>query len=182
MSPDPNVAPGPSPAGSPIAAAFTIRTARPEDAEAVANLVRALAVYEKLEDRMRATPDDFRRHLFGPRPAAEAALAEVAGAPVGYALWFPVFSTFRGQPGLYLEDLFVKPDFRGCGIGKALLASLARLALERGCGYLGWSVLVWNAPSIAFYRALGAYPLADWTAYRLDDEPLRRLAAMAPGL
>jgi GNAT superfamily N-acetyltransferase len=160
-------------------ASFTIRPARPDDAETLVNLVRELAIYEKLEQHAKAAPDDFRRHLFGPRPAAEAALAEVDGEPVGFALWFSNFSTFRGQPGLYLEDLFVRPEFRGRGIGKALLAFLARLAVERGCGRLEWSVLDWNAPSIAFYRALGARPLDEWTGYRLDDEPLRRLATLA---
>jgi GNAT superfamily N-acetyltransferase len=159
---------------------FTIRPARPEDGEILANLVRELAVYERLEANAQATPEDFRRHLFGPRPAAEAALAEVEGGPAGFALWFTTFSTFRGQPGLYLEDLFVRPEFRGRGIGKALLASLARLALERGCGWLGWSVLNWNAPAIGFYRTLGAWAMDEWTVYRLDNEPLHRLAAMAP--
>ncbi len=161
-------------------ASFTIRPAREEDAEVVANLVRELAVYEKLEDRARATPDDFRRHLFGPRPAAEAALAEVDGQPVGFALWFTNFSTFRGQAGLYLEDIFVRPEFRGLGIGKAMLAGLARLAVDRGCGRLEWSVLNWNEPAIGFYRSLGARPMDEWTVYRIDDEPLRRLAALAP--
>jgi GNAT superfamily N-acetyltransferase len=163
-------------------ASFTIRPARPEDAETLANLVRELAIYEKLEHLAKATPEDFRRHLFGPRPAAEAALAEVDEEPVGFALWFSIFSTFRGQPGLYLEDIFVRPEFRGRGIGKALLASLARLAVGRGYGRMDWSVLDWNAPSIAFYRALGARPLEEWTVYRLDDEPLRRLAALAENL
>ena len=144
------------------------------------NLVRELAVYEKLEQHARATPDDFRRHLFGPRPAAEAAVAEVGGEPVGFALWFSTFSTFRGQPGLYLEDIFVKPSFRGRGIGKGLLAAVARRAVERGCGRLEWSVLDWNTPAIGFYRSLGARPMDEWTVYRIDEEPLRRLAEIAP--
>ena len=144
------------------------------------NLVRELAVYEKLEHHAQATPDDFRRHLFGPRPAAEAVLAEVGGEPVGFALWFTTFSTFRGQPGLYLEDIFVKPGYRGRGIGKGLLAAVARLAVEAGCGRLEWSVLDWNAAAIGFYRALGARPMDEWTVYRIDDEPLRRLAALSP--
>lgn len=113
------------------AAGFSIRPARPEDAELLVNLVHELAVYEKLEQHARATPDDFRRHLFGPRPAAEAVVAEVDGQPVGFALWFSTFSTFRGQPGLYLEDVFVRPSCRGRGIGKALLAFVARRAVER---------------------------------------------------
>jgi GNAT superfamily N-acetyltransferase len=159
---------------------LVIRSARPEDAELLVNLVRELAVYEELEQYARATPDDFRRHLFGPTPAAEAAVAEVGGEPVGFALWFGTFSTFRGCPGLYLEDLFVKPSFRGRGIGKALLAAVARRAVERGCARLEWSVLDWNEPAIGFYRALGARAMDQWTVYRIDDEALRRLAQLAP--
>jgi GNAT superfamily N-acetyltransferase len=157
---------------------YVIRSVTPDDMDVLANLVHELAVYEKLEQHAQATPDDFRRHLFGPRPAAEAALAEVSGEPVGFALWFTTFSTFRGQPGIYLEDLFVRPQYRGKGIGKALLAHLARLAIERGGGWMGWSVLNWNEPSIGFYDALGAWPMKEWTTYRLDGEPLRRLAAI----
>jgi GNAT superfamily N-acetyltransferase len=164
------------------AAPVTIRPARPDDAEVLVNLVRELAIYEKLEPYARATPEDFRQHLFGSHPAAEAALAEVAGQPVGFALWYSTFSTFRGRPGLYLEDLFVRPEYRGRGIGKALLASIARLAVERGAGKLEWSVLNWNEPAIGFYRALGARPLDEWTVYRLDGESLRHLAATAPPL
>jgi GNAT superfamily N-acetyltransferase len=145
----------------------------------LANLVRELAIYEKLEQHARATASDFRRYLFGSHPAAEAAIAEVAGKPVGYAIWFSTFSSFRGQAGLYLEDIFVKPEFRGRGIGKALLAMVARLAVERGCARLEWSVLDWNAPAIGFYRALGARALDEWTVYRIDDEALRRLASQA---
>ncbi len=159
--------------------AFAIRPARESDAEIVANLVRELAVYEKLEDRARATPDDLRRHLFGPRPAAEAAVAEVNGQPVGFALWFTTFSTFRGKPGLYLEDIFVRPEFRGLGIGKALLTGLARLAIERGCDSMRWIVLDWNESAIGFYRSLGARPVDEWNMYLLDEEPLLRLASEA---
>ena len=169
--------------GEPLSVAqpgFMIRPARPEDSATIANLVHELAVYEKLEQFARATADDFRRHLFGPRPYAEAILAEVGGEPVGLALAFPTFSTFRGQPGLYLEDIYVRPEHRGRGIGKALLASMARLARERGFGRLEWAVLDWNAPAIGFYRALGARPMDEWTVYRLDEAPLDRLAALAP--
>jgi GNAT superfamily N-acetyltransferase len=150
--------------------------------EILANLVRELAVYEQLEEHAKATPDDFRRNLFGPRPAAEAAIADVDGEPVGFALWFTTFSTFQGQPGIYLEDLFVRPRYRGLGIGKALLAMLARLAVDRGCGRLEWSVLNWNEPAIGFYRALGAKQMDEWTVYRLFDEPLQRLAALGRGV
>ena len=149
--------------------AFLIRPARPEDAATIANLVYELAVYEKLEQFARATPDDFRQHLFGPRPYAEAIMAEIDEKPVGFALFFPTFSTFRGQPGLYLEDIYVRPVHRGRGIGKALLATLAKLAMGRGMGRLEWAVLNWNSPAIDFYRSLGARPLDDWTAYRLSD-------------
>jgi len=155
----------------------TIRPCRPDDAETLVRLVHELAVYEKLEQYALATPESFRAHLFGPRPAAEAILAEVDGEPVGFALYFSTFSTFRGQPGLYLEDIFVRERYRGRGIGKALLATVAKTAVECGCGRLEWSVLDWNTPSIGFYRSLGARPMDDWTVYRIADEPLARLAA-----
>jgi GNAT superfamily N-acetyltransferase len=164
----------------PAAPGFLIRPARPEDAELLVSLVRELAVYENLQQHALATADAFRRHLFGPDRAAEAAVAEVCGEPAGFALWFATFSTFRGQPGLYLEDIFVRPGFRGCGIGKALLATVARRAVERGCGRLEWSVLNWNDSAIGFYRSLGARPMDEWTVYRIDDEPLKRLAEIAP--
>src|SRR5512135_1949945 len=117
-----------------------IRPCQPDDAETLVSLIRELAVYEKLEHLTRATPNALRTHLFGPRPAAEAILAEVDGEPVGFALFFATFSTFQGQPGLYLEDIFVRPNHRGRGLGKALLATVALIAVERGCGRLEWSV------------------------------------------
>ncbi len=134
---------------------FSMRAARPEDAATIANLVRELALYEKLEQFALATPDDFRKHLFGQRPYAEAIMAEIDGQSVGFALFFPTFSTFRGQPGLYLEDIYVRPAHRGRGIGKAPLASLAKIAMDRGLGRLEWAVLNWNSPAIGFYRSLG---------------------------
>lgn len=155
----------------------TIRPACPEDCETIATLIRELADYEQMLDQARASGEAIRLGLFGPRPFAEAILAEWDGQVVGFALFFHNFSTFRGQPGLYLEDLFVKPSHRGRGIGKALLASLARLAVDRGCGRMEWSVLNWNEPAIGFYRSLGARPMDEWTVYRLDEEPLRRLAS-----
>ena len=160
---------------------FSIRPATPDDCDAIANLVRELAVYEKLEHLAKATGDDFRRNLFGDRPYAEAIIAEALPDrdPIGLALFFHSFSTFLGRPGVYLEDLFVRPEFRRRGIGKALLATVARIAEERGCGRLEWSVLNWNTPSIAFYESLGARPMSEWTVYRLVDEPLRRLASHA---
>lgn len=159
---------------------FTIRPSRPDDAETLVALIHELAVYEKLEQYARADPDDLRAHLHGPRPFAEAIVAEAAGEVVGFALFFSTYSTFRGQPGLYLEDIFVREPHRGRGIGKAMLATVARIAVDRGCGRLEWSVLDWNAPSIGFYRSLGARPLDDWTVYRIDDDPLLRLASLAP--
>jgi GNAT superfamily N-acetyltransferase len=155
----------------------TIRPARLDDAPTIANLIRELAVYEKLEHKARATSDDLARYLFGDRPAAEVLIAEVDGSPVGFALFFSTFSTFRGQPGLYLEDLFVKPEHRGRGIGKALLANVARVAVDRGCGRLEWSVLDWNTPSIEFYRSQGAVPMDEWTVFRVDEEALIQLAS-----
>jgi len=157
-------------------AAATLRPAGPDDAATIVDLIRELAAYEKLEDQARATPDDIRRHLFGDHPAAEVVLAEVDGQTVGFALFFPTFSTFRGQPGLYLEDLFVRPEHRGRGIGKALLAHLAGLAVGRGCGRVEWAVLDWNGPSIRFYLSLGAVPMDDWTVYRLAEASLADLA------
>jgi GNAT superfamily N-acetyltransferase len=158
---------------------FTVRPARTDDCATIVDLIRELAVYEQLEDQAKATPDDLRRNLFGPRPYAEALVGEVDGTAVGFALFFHNFSTFRGQPGLYLEDLFVRPEYRGRGIGRAFLARLARLALERGCGRLEWAVLDWNAPAILFYRSLDATPMDDWTVFRLADGPLARLAERA---
>jgi GNAT superfamily N-acetyltransferase len=160
-------------------AGFTIRMAGADDVQTIATLVRELAIFVKHEHEAKATPDDFRRHMFGPRPAAEAALAELAGQAVGFALWFSTFSTFRGQPGLYLEDLFVRPECRSRGIGKALLATVAARAVERGCGRLEWSVLNWNTAAAGFYRSLGARPLDEYTVYRIDGEPLWRLAKRA---
>ena len=147
------------------------------------NLVRELAVYEKLEQHARATPDDFRRHLFGPRPAAEAALAEVDGEPVGFALWFTTFSTFRGQPGLYLEDIFVEAELprardRQGAAGRA--GPAGRRARVRAAGMVG--ARTGTTPRSAFTAALGARPMDEWTVYRIDDEPLRRLAAIAPSM
>ena len=157
-----------------------IRPCRPDDAETLVAMIRELAVYEKLEEFARATPDALRTHLFGPRPSAEAIMADLNGSPVGFALFFSTFSTFRGEPGLYLEDIFVREAHRNHGIGKALLATVARVAIERGCGRLEWSVLDWNTPSIGFYRSLGAEPMDEWTVQRLHEEPLARLAALSP--
>ncbi len=157
-----------------------IRPATAADAAAIARLIRALAEYEHLSHAVTMDEERLREHLFGPRPFAETLLAEDGGQVVGYALFFPTYSTFRGRPGLYLEDLFVEPAHRGKGHGKALLAAVARLAVERGCGRLEWSVLNWNEPAIRFYRSVGAAPVDGWTAYRLAGEALRAAGGGGP--
>lgn len=155
---------------------FTLRDARLGDAEEIFRLVYELAVYEKMADKVVATPDDFRRQLFGAQPRAYAMVAEIAGGIVGIAIWFYNFSTFHGRPGLYLEDVFVEPAHRGTGIGRAFFRALARRALDEGCSRMEWAVLDWNAPSIAFYRSLGAIGMDDWTVQRLSVEKLQMLA------
>ncbi len=157
-----------------------IRTARPGDEPLIVQFIAELAEYERLSHEAKATPEAIARNLFGPRPYAEAILAFVNDEPAGFALFFHTFSTFRAQPGLYLEDLFVRPAYRGRGLGKALLTGLARLAVDRGCGRLEWSVLDWNQPAIDFYESLGARPMSEWTVYRLDESALDRAAELAP--
>jgi GNAT superfamily N-acetyltransferase len=155
---------------------FQIASATVEDVPVILELIRALAEYERLSHEVTATEQQIRDTLFGPRPAAEVLLASSAGETVGFAVFFTTYSTFLGKPGLYLEDLFVKPHARGKGIGRALLARLAQLAVERDCGRVSWEVLNWNEPSIRFYEKLGAVPLHEWTGYRLIGEPLAKLA------
>ncbi|HEY1163238.1 MAG TPA: GNAT family N-acetyltransferase [Candidatus Dormibacteraeota bacterium] len=152
-----------------------IRPAEPADVPVIADLIRQLAKFEKLEDDVVLTEDLLRAGLFGSRPYAEAVIAEDAEKPIGFALFFHTFSTFLARPGLYLEDLFVLADHRGKGVGRALLAHLARLAVERGCGRLEWAVLNWNQDAIRFYERLGAKPNSEWTVYRLTDEALSAL-------
>ena len=153
-----------------------IRPATAADVPVIIRLIRALAEYERLSDQVVLEENAMREHLFGPRPVAEVLLAEDEGQVVGFALFFQNFSTFLGRPGLYLEDLFVLPEFRGRGHGKALFMALARLAVERGCGRLEWAVLNWNEPAIGFYRSLGAVPMDEWTVYRLTGPALEKLA------
>lgn len=142
----------------------------------ILSFIRELAEYERLAHIVTATEEDLRRALFGKRPFAEVILAYEESMPAGFALFLHNFSTFLGKPGIYLEDLYVKPDFRGRGIGRALLECLARLAVERSCGRLEWAVLDWNEPAINFYRRLGAVPMDDWTTFRLSGEGLHKLA------
>lgn len=147
-----------------------------EDVPVILEMIRGLAEYEKLAHVCVATEDKLRETLFGPKPFAETLLVWEEGRCSGFALYFMNYSTFLAQPGIYLEDLFVKPAARGRGIGKALLAKLAQIATERGCGRMEWSVLDWNEPSIRFYKSLGAVPLDEWTGYRLAGDALERLA------
>lgn len=158
-----------------VTSGTTIRFARPSDVPSVFALIRDLAEYEHLSHEVSATEAALREHLFGDRRYCEVLIAEGSEGSVGFALFFHNYSTFQGRPGIYLEDLFVVPEARGQGHGKALLAALARLAVERGCGRLEWSVLDWNAPSIQFYRAVGAIPMSEWTTFRLTGPALQSL-------
>jgi GNAT superfamily N-acetyltransferase len=154
-----------------------LRPATRADVPQILAFVRELAEYEKLAHEAVATEAGMTEQLFGARPAAEVVMAEVDGQPAGFALFFHNFSTFLGQPGLYLEDLFVRPQYRGLGLGKRLMVHLARLATERGCGRFEWSVLDWNEPAIRFYRSLDAVGLEEWTVQRLSGPALYALAA-----
>jgi GNAT superfamily N-acetyltransferase len=158
---------------------LAIRPAQPTDLPLIAGLIRDLAEYEKLSHEVRFDEAALGRHLFGPRPHAEVVIGEVDGVAQGFALFFHNFSTFEGRPGIYLEDLYVRPEARGAGLGKALLAHLAALAIARDCARLEWWVLDWNAPSIAFYKALGARPMDEWTVMRVDGPALATLGAQA---
>lgn len=156
-----------------------IRPAVAGDIDTIHGFILALADYERLAHEVRADRDTLARHLFGPRPMAEVLIAEHDGAAIGLALFFHNFSTFEGRPGVYLEDLFVVPQARGLGAGKALLARLAQITIERDCARLEWSVLDWNAPAIAFYRSLGAKPMDEWTVQRMDGDALAALSCSA---
>src|SRR5215831_3728572 len=155
---------------------FEIRPARIEDAPVILELVRDLATYERAPDEVTATEEQLVDVLFGERPAAEVLLAFEGQLPVGFAVFFFNFSTWLGRPGLYLEDLFVKPEKRGKGYGRALLVELAKVARNRECGRMEWAVLDWNEPAIKFYRALGAKPMHEWTVFRLTRDGIARLA------
>ena len=155
---------------------ISIRPATAADVPLILTFIRELAEYEKLAHEVVASEADFHDALFGPRPVIEAVIASIGGEPVGYALFFPNFSTFLGKLGLYLEDLYVRPQARGLGAGRALLEHLAQIAVDRGWGRFEWAVLDWNEPSIGFYKKMGARPMDEWTIFRMTGEPLRRLA------
>ena len=160
----------------PAAPDFTIRPATENDVAIILALIKDLAEYEHLSHEVEATEEDIRQSLFGERPVAEALIGEHQGTPVGFALFFYNFSTFLGKPGIYLEDLYVKPQYRSNGFGRRMLAHIARLAEERNCGRFEWSVLDWNEPAIRTYDSLNAKPMKEWILYRLTGEALNRLA------
>jgi GNAT superfamily N-acetyltransferase len=157
-------------------AQVSIVPATEADVPTVLGLIRELADYEKLSDRVSATESSLHRDLFNPRPYAEVLIGRLGGDAVGYALFFHSYSTFLARPGVYLEDVFVKPAARGRGVGKALLRAVARAARDRNCGRVEWSVLNWNTPAIEFYQSLGARPLDEWTTYRMDEAAIAALA------
>ncbi len=158
---------------------ISIRAVREDEVDLVMAFIRELAAYERLTHEVTATADDIRAALFGPRPYAEAVIGCIDGEPCGFALFFHNFSTFLGKPGLYLEDLYVRPEARGRGLGSRMLAWLARLALARGCGRFEWAVLDWNEPALKVYRSLGARAADDWTIHRVTGAALVQLAAKA---
>ncbi len=153
---------------------FTLKQVEEEDCGILLRLLKELAVYEKLENIVETTEEMLKEALFQ-KKVTEAVIGEENGVPVGYAVYFHNFSTFVGRPGIYLEDIYVQPEHRGKGYGKVMLSYLAKLAGDRNCGRLEWTVLDWNAPSIAFYKSLGARPMDEWTMYRLDKEKLKEL-------
>ncbi len=158
---------------------WQIRPAEPADCQAIEGLIHELAVYEKLEAEMTATPAQLEQTLFGPERAAECLLAERHGVAIGMAIYFTNYSTFLARPGIYLEDLYVREADRGQGIGKALLLAVARIAVERKCGRMEWSVLNWNQPAIDFYESLGALPQREWTVYRLAGSALQHIGQVS---
>jgi GNAT superfamily N-acetyltransferase len=159
-----------------VSDAVQIRSAAPADVAVILKMIRDLADYEKLADQVIADEALLKESLFGARPAAEVLLAFAGDEPVGFAVYFHTFSTFLARHGIYLEDLFVVPSWRAKGVGKQLLARVAEIAVERGCGRMEWSVLDWNEPAIGFYKKLGARPMDEWTVYRLTGDVLKTVA------
>lgn len=159
--------------------AVRIIAATEADTAIILEMIRGLAEYERMSDRVVATEDLLREQLFGARPAAEVSLAFVADKAVGFAVYFPSFSTFACRPGMYLEDLFVHPEWRSRGIGRQLLAHVANIAVERGCDRMNWSVLPWNERAIGFYRRLGAERVTEWAGFKIAGDPFHRLARLS---
>ena len=157
---------------------FRLVAASEQDVALIFRLIKDLAAYEKLADQVIATEEDLRTSLFGPPPAAEVIIGYAGKKAAGFAIYFQTFSTFKGRPGLYLEELFVEPEWRRHGLGRMLLARLARIALDRGCGRMEWSVLDWNETAIRFYRSISARAMDEWTVYRLTGDAITRLANM----
>lgn len=155
---------------------FTIRPAEPSDSATILTFIRELAIYEKAEDQVEATEETIRQSVFGEGSVASAMICESEGRAVGFAIWFYNYSTWQAKKGLYLEDLYVTPEFRGSGAGKAMLKRLAEIALAEGCGRFEWSVIDWNEPAIRVYRSIGAEPQAEWIRYRLSGEALEAFA------
>jgi GNAT superfamily N-acetyltransferase len=153
-------------------AGLTIRPASIEDAPLILSFIKELAHYEKLSHEVTATEEDLKKTLFGEHPYAEVVISYLGDEPVGYGLFFHNYSTFHGRQGMYLEDIYVRPEARGLGVGKSLLRHLAQIAVQRGCARMEWSVLDWNQPAIEFYRSIGAKPMDEWTVYRLTGEAL----------
>jgi GNAT superfamily N-acetyltransferase len=164
-----------------VSASVALRPATPADVELIHSLIVELATYERAADKVTGTPELLGRALFGPDRSAEAVIAELDGEPAGFALFHGTFSTWECRPGIWLEDLYVRPRHRRSGIGRLLLQEIARLTLERGCARLEWNVLDWNEPALSFYGRLGAQRLSDWELHRLDGDALRRAAGRAPG-
>jgi len=158
---------------------FAIRSATVADVPVIRQLIRELAEYERLSDEAIVTEESLRESLFGPRPWAEVLVGETDGEVAGFALYFHNYSTFLGRPGLYVEDVFVRPRFRGRGLGTEFFRRMARIAVDRGCGRLEWAVLDWNEPALNFYRKIGAVPMSDWTTYRVTGRALAALGAAA---
>lgn len=159
---------------------LSIRPATETDVPIILSLIQGLAEYERLSDEVIATDASLRQTLFGKNPCAEVLIGSVDGEPAGFALFFQNYSTFLAKPGLYLEDLYVQPQYRQCGLGKALITSVARIAQERGCGRYEWTVLDWNTPAIQFYENLGAEMKSDWRIMRVTGEALTHMASQAP--
>jgi GNAT superfamily N-acetyltransferase len=153
-----------------------IQPATEADVPLILSLIKALAEYERLGHEVVATEAMVRESFFGPTPHAHAVIARVSGEAIGFMIWFPTYSTFLSRPGIYLEDLFVLPEWRGKGVGKALLRHLARIAVDRRCGRIEWSVLDWNETAIRFYRSLDARPMDEWTVYRMTGDAIKQLA------